>query len=173
MVSGFRRGLLVEVFSLIAFLFGLFIALEFTIPVSLALFGATGFLDVGAIVVFILLFILLVISINVAVKAVKKAIDFTLLGTLDNILGSFAGLLKTALIISIILWIFDSVGFRIVENYSSDTTVLPYIVGLGPTVFEWVSGLIPLVRDLIDSMESLSDNEDSITCLGSLYLIYA
>ena len=160
--KGYKQGLIVEVFSFIAFFLGLFLALEFTIPISMNLFESTSFFDVGAIIVFIALFILLSILIKAAAKAIKKMVDFTFLGTLDNILGSVAGLFKSAFIISVILWVFSSVGFDIVNRYVDDTMVLQYIVPLGPVVFEWASSVIPYVKDLIDTMENLPNGGDSL-----------
>jgi membrane protein required for colicin V production len=161
--KGFKNGLIVEDFSFIAFFIGLFIALEFTIPVSLSLFGASSFFDFGAVIVFIVLFILLSILIKAGAKAIKNVIDFTFLGTVDNLLGALAGVLKTAFILSIVFWVLDSVGFNVVEKYSEDTIIFQYIVGIGPTVFEWLSNLIPLVRDLIDSMEDLAKDDSVLT----------
>ena len=161
-LKGYRQGFLVSLFSFVAFFLGLFIALEFTIPVSLRLFGSTDFFDIGTIVVFIVLFIFLSLIINAGARAIKKAVDFTIFGTLDNMLGAVAGLFKSVLILSIVLWIFESVGFDILQRYSDNTVIFPYIVGIGPLVFEWLSGSMPFLRDLIDSMDNLPKEKDSV-----------
>ncbi len=166
-IRGFRNGFIVEALSFFAFFIGLFIALEFTIPVTLSLFGSSSFFDLIAIVVFILLFVLLSFLIKLGAKSMKNVVDFTLLGVVDNFFGAVAGVFKSAFIISIIFWVIESVGVDVVDRYSDDTVIFPYIVGMGPTVFEWLSGLIPLIRDLIDTMESLPANKDSVlTMLG-------
>ncbi len=161
-LKGFRNGFIVEIFSFLAFFIGLFIALEFTIPVSLALFGSSDFFEVFAVVVFVLLFILLSMVIKLGARAVKNVVDFTFFGTLDNLLGAAAGFLKSAFILSIIFWVFNSVGIDVIERYTDDTVIFPYIVGIGPTVFEWLSGLIPLIRDLMDTMDDLPGGKDSV-----------
>lgn len=154
-----------EVFSFIAFFVGLFLALELTIPVSNWLFGSTGFFEIGAILVFIVLFVLLTIAIKAAAKLVKSVIDITFFGILDNILGAVAGLFKWAFILSVVFWVFDSVGLDVISKYSADTIIFPYIVGIGPTVFELLSGLVPLIKDLIDSMENLPKKDSLLTLL--------
>ena len=161
-VKGFRQGFIVEIFSFFAFFIGLFVALEFTIPVSLYLFGSSSFFDIGAIVVFIGLFVLLSFLIKLGARAIKNIVDFTFFGTLDNTFGAIAGVLKSAFILSIILWVFDSVGFDLVDRYSHGTVIFPYIVGIGPTVFGWLSGLLPFIKDLIDTMEDLPTSKDSV-----------
>lgn len=166
-LKGFRNGFIVEIFSFFAFFIGLFIALEFTIPVTLSLFGSSSFFDLIAIVVFILLFVLLSFLIRLGARSIKNVVDFTLLGTVDNFFGAVAGIFKSAFIISIIFWVIESVGVDVVDKYSDDTVIFPYIVGIGPTVFEWLSELIPLIRDLIDTMDSLPNQKDSVlTMLG-------
>ncbi|MFK7953971.1 MAG: CvpA family protein [Ekhidna sp.] len=161
-VKGYMQGFIVEIFSFVAFFVGLFLALELTVPVSLRFFGESNYFDFVAIVVFIVLFLLLSFGIKLAAKFIKNAIDVTFFGTLDNIAGAIAGVAKWAFIISIIFWVFDSVGFAISDRYGSDSFVLPYIVGIGPKVFGWLSEALPLMKDLIDSMEGLSKKKDDL-----------
>ncbi|MEP5614351.1 MAG: CvpA family protein [Cyclobacteriaceae bacterium] len=160
--KGYQQGLVVAVVSFFAFFVGLFIALEFTIPVSLYLFGSSSFFDIGAVIVFIALFVLLSFLIKLGAKAIKNMVDFTFFGTLDNALGAIAGIFKSAFILSIIFWVFESVGFDLVMRYSDGTVIFPYIVGIGPTVFEWLSGLLPFIEDLIDMMKDLPGSKDSV-----------
>ena len=159
--KGYRQGFIVEVFSFLAFFIGLFVALKLTIPVSLSLFGESNFFSLATVIVFIMLFLVLSFGIRVLAKALKNLIDFTFFGTLDNLFGAVAGLLKWAFIISIVFWLFDSVGYDIVGRYGQDTVIFPYIIDIGPMVFHWLSSLMPFIRDLIDSMESLPQNNES------------
>lgn len=164
-IKGFQNGLIIEVFSFLAFFIGLLIALEFTIPVSIYLFGSSSFFDFGAIIVFIALFALLSFLIKIGAKSIKNVVDFTFLGSVDNILGAIAGLFKSAFILSVVFWVLDSVGINVVHRFADDTAIFPYIVGIGPTVFEWLSTLIPLIRDLIDMMDNLPNSDDSVLTL--------
>lgn len=93
--------------------------------------------------------------IKLGAKALKGAIDLTLFGSVDNLAGALAGILKWAFILSIVFWVFESVGFDLVEKHVDNTLLFPYIVGIGPTVFEWVGYILPFIQDLIDSMEQL------------------
>ncbi|MEP0986070.1 CvpA family protein [Ekhidna sp.] len=161
-VKGYTRGFIVEVFSFVAFFIGLFLALELTIPVATGLFGNSDYFEVSAVLVFIGLFILLSLAIKVGAKALKNIIDMTLFGTLDNLVGAIAGAFKWAFIISIIFWVFDSVGFDLEDRYAQDAIIFPYIVDIGPTVFEWLGQLIPFIKDLIDSLETLPKGKSSL-----------
>ena len=162
-VKGYLRGFIVELLSFLAFFIGLFLALELTIPVALNVFGETEYHDVIAVIVFIALFILLSMAIKAGAKALKKMVDVTLFGTLDNIAGAVAGVLKWAFVISIVFWVFESVGFDFEEKYANGSFIFPYIVGIGPMVFGWLSDIIPLIQDLMDGMDKMSRKETFIT----------
>lgn len=164
-VKGYMRGFVVELFSFIAFFIGLFLALELTIPISKSIFGSTSYFEIAAILVFIALFILLSLAIKAGAKALKNMIDMTIFGSVDNLAGAFAGLLKWAFILSIIFWVFESVGFDITNRYAENTIIFPYIVNIGPMVFEWLSGVMPFIQDLIDSMENLPKRKDTYITL--------
>ena len=161
-VKGYLNGFIVELFSLIAFFLGLLIALELTIPVSTRLFGDTSYFEVVSVIVFIGLFFLLSISIKMAAKALKKVVDFTFFGTVDNIIGAMAGAFKWAFIVSMLFWVFDSVGFNFVKEFKDESVIFPYIVGIGPKVFGWLSEVIPVIQDLMDSMDKWSNQSKSL-----------
>lgn len=167
-IKGYTNGFIVELFTFVAFFIGLFLALELTIPVASSFFGDSNYFEVISVVVFIMLFILLTIGIRAAAKALKKAVDLTIFGTLDNLIGAIAGLLKYAFIVSIVFWVFESVGFDLVDRYVDNTLLFPYIVGIGPTVFEWLGYILPFIQDLIDSMEELPKAKDTYVTLSML-----
>ena len=160
-LKGYMRGSIVELFSFLAFFIGILLALELTIPVTTNFFGESSYFDLVAVFVFIALFILLSLLIKMGAKTLKNAIDLTIFGTLDNMFGAIAGVFKWAFILSIIFWVFESVGFDLVERYADNTLLFPYIVNIGPKVFEWAGYVIPLFQDLIDSMENMPDKGSS------------
>ncbi|SNS50679.1 membrane protein required for colicin V production [Ekhidna lutea] len=154
-VKGYMRGFIVEILSFVAFFIGLFLALELTVPVSTSIFGDTSYFEIAAVLVFIALFVLLSLAIKAGAKALKSMVDMTIFGAVDNLVGAFAGLFKWAFILSVLFWVFESVGFDISNRYADNTIIFPYIVSIGPTVFEWLGNVLPFIRDLIDSMENL------------------
>ena len=155
------RGFIVEFFSFIAFFLGILLALELTIPVSKNFFGDSNYFEVIAVGVFAVLFILLTLAVKMGAKFLKGAIDMTIFGTLDNVAGAVAGIFKWAFLVSIIFWVFESVGFDLVESYAHNTLLFSYIGGIVPTFFEWLGYIIPFIQDLIDSMESMPDGKDT------------
>ena len=160
-VKGYTNGFIVELFSLLAFFVGLFLALELTIPVSLKFFGKSDYFDIISILVFIGLFIVLSFLIKTGARLLKKAIDITPFGILDNIVGAISGVFKMALIISVILWVCSSVGVDFQKSYANESIIFPYLVVIGPSVFEAIGHLIPIIQDLIDSMDNIPKTKDT------------
>ena len=100
---------------------------------------------------------------------IKTVIDFTFLGMLDNILGAFAGALKSAFIISMIFWLLESVGIKI--GILDDSFVFSYIYWIGPTFFEWAGKLLPFFNDLIDNLNHFGNSKTVISSIGYFYSI--
>ena len=160
--KGYSNGLIVELFSLLAFFIGLFLALELTIPVSVRFFGESNYFDIVSILVFIGLFILLSYLIKTGARLLKKAIDITPFGMLDNLAGALSGIFKVALIISVIIWVCSSVGIDFQKSFATESIFFPYLVVVGPSVFEFVGHLIPIIQDLIDSMDNIPKTKDTL-----------
>lgn len=158
-IKGYMKGLIVEIFSFLAFFLGLFLAIELTIPVANYFFDSEKYFQVITIAMFFVLFLIAVLIINLLAKIIKKAVDLTFMGFLDNILGALAGLFKWAFIISVFFWVFDSIGLRFSDEQSSQSLIYPYIETLGPATFEWLSGVLPFIQDMIDSLKNIGDKE--------------
>ncbi|WP_258102729.1 CvpA family protein [Marinoscillum sp. MHG1-6] len=162
LIKGYLKGLIVEVFSFIGFFVGLFVAIELTIPVSNHFMGDGQFAQLVSVGVFVMLFILVLLIMNLGAKILKKAIDVTFLGLFDNILGALAGMFKLAFILSVFIWVFDSLGIRLSSEMAGDSFLYPLVEMIGPTVFTWVSEIIPLIKDMMDSLENFGGNSESV-----------
>ena len=111
LVRGFMKGLFVEIASLLALILGVYGAIHFSNY-------AAGFLETKtdwsektiAITAFAITFVAIVFLITLAGKALTKIADFAALGILNKLLGGVFGGLKTALILSVILTIFDKMN---------------------------------------------------------------
>ena len=149
------NGFIVEVVSFFGFFIGLILALQFTIPVTTWLFVDSSYVDIIAIGVFVGLFVLLTLGLKLGAKMLKKMIDVTIFGTLDTLVGAITGVAKWGFLISMLAWIFDSVGFEVQKSFLNESVIFPYLVQIGPASFEWIGRLIPYVQDLIDSLDSI------------------
>ena len=152
---GFRKGLLLEIVSLVAFI--------------LALVGAFKLLDYGMevlqpyfqnweqalpIISFIFLFIAILLIVNLIGKIVKKILDMTLLGGLDNFAGAVIGLLKWAFGVSLVLWMGESIEISVSEEMAEGTYIYPIVASIAPFVVDLISAYIPFIQDVFDQLKS-------------------
>ena len=141
-LQGFRKGLLVEVASLAALVFGLWgafffadwakIYIESYISLNPAVLNAVSYL---------LVFVAIVIGISLVAKAVTKVIQLVALGFLNRILGSVFGALKVGILLSAVLVAIQRVNFLItlIDPSLIEASVLyKPLLDLGSLIFDWV-----------------------------------
>lgn len=158
-IKGFVRGFIVELFAFLAFFVGLFVAIELTIPVAHRFFSSSGYFQAFTIIVFVGLFVVAVILINLLAKIIKKALDLTFMGFFDNILGAIAGVFKWAFILSVFFWVFDSIGLRLPLDQADDSLLYPLVQAIGPGTYKWLSGILPFVNDMMDSLKNIGEKD--------------
>ena len=131
--SGYRKGLLLEAFSLIAFVAALFLStrlLDATTEWCAAWQTTRGpWLPYAA---FVLLFVSLVIGITILGRLIKRLIRPTVLGTVDCVAGALLGILKWGTLASTIIWF-----SHIPEEYTQDTILFPIIRAWVPWLLSW------------------------------------
>ena len=110
-IAGLRKGLIIEAFYLASFIVGIYGAMYFSDVVA---DWMAGFVDVGkeylAVIAFIVTFILFVVLIRFLGRLVSGLVDAISLGFLDKIGGFFFGIIKGALLTSIIIMVMNIFG---------------------------------------------------------------
>lgn len=140
LVRGFMRGLFVEIASLVALLAGLYGAIHFSN------YAAT-FLEEHFewdeqyinIVSFAITFLVIVILISLAGKALTKLANFAALGIFNKVFGGVFGAIKTALILSVLIIIYEKMTFQDEEqslpNWAEGSALYTPIRELAPSIF--------------------------------------
>jgi membrane protein required for colicin V production len=109
-ISGFRKGLIVELVSLAALILGIWGAIEFSGVTSEFL---TENLNLKTehlnIISFVVTFIVIVILVHIVGNVIDKIVETAMMGFLNKLAGMVFGVLKSALILSVILVIFDKI----------------------------------------------------------------
>jgi len=113
MFKGIKNGLFVEFASLVSLILGIYVAIKFS---YLARIMLSGFVNWNPktiqITAFIITFLLVVIGISIMAKVLTSVADFAQLGVINKLGGGFFRLLKTILVISIFLNLFEKVNFN-------------------------------------------------------------
>lgn len=111
--KGFKNGLFVELASLVSLIVGIYIALKFSSVIQEILSRFVSWnprtIQVTA---FILLFIAVVAAIYFLGKILTGIANFAQIGLVNNLGGGFFRVLKTVMIISIFLSVFEKINFN-------------------------------------------------------------
>ena len=156
LINGFRKGFFVEVASLVALVAGIYGAIHFSNYAAEFLMEKVDWNEKTVnITAFAITFIVIVLVIALAGKALTKLADFAALGMLNKFLGAIFGIVKMAVILSVILIIFDSFNQNLPFTDKEDLE--------NSTLYEPVKSLIPNFFPLILEKKSEILNETDET----------
>jgi len=153
LVRGLMKGFFVEIASLVALVAGVYGAIHFSN------YAAT-FIDENSewdektvnIVAFAVTFLIIVFVIALAGKALTKLADFAALGIVNKLLGAVFGALKVAVMLSVILNIFDSMNRAI--PFTDEETIEDSVL------YTPVKALVPMIFPAILEKKKLLEDED-------------
>jgi len=152
-ISGFKKGLIVELASLAALIFGIWGAIEFSYITSDFL---TENFDLKGnnlnIISFIITFIIIVILVHIIGNAVNKLVKTMMLGFINKLAGLAFGILRSALILSIILLIFDKID--------EDVKIISPEAKAESQLYEPIRNFAPSLFPFIDIWDESDKSDD-------------
>jgi membrane protein required for colicin V production len=108
--SGFRKGLIIEVATLVGLFLGIYAGIYLSDFVSGLLVSWFGFnSNYSSIISFTIIFLGIIILMYILAKSLEKVANLTALGVFNKIGGAFFGVLKMVFIISILIYIFNKI----------------------------------------------------------------
>ncbi|SNR77495.1 CvpA family protein [Hymenobacter mucosus] len=156
-VKGYRRGLVLEVASLVAFVLGVvggLALLSDAIPLVRdyvgEAFGLLPFLS------FALVFAAIVWGIHLLSGFLKTAIHLTPLGLLDSLGGAASGMLKWVLGMSLLLHGIGLAGLNLLApQVVAESQVLPWVQQATPLALDVVGVVLPVASTLLERLRSV------------------
>ena len=151
--KGYSRGLLLELGTILAFVLATVLSfrlMDETIILVRPYISQNSLIPFCA---FMLVFIGVLVAMFTINKILKKVLDYTLFGVVDDIAGALLGLLKWAFALSVVLWLMNQVEIVVPKEYAEGSFLYPYIVEYSPILIDWVAGMLPMAKDLIDSIK--------------------
>lgn len=153
-ISGFKKGLVAEVASLAALVLGIWGAIEFSYITSDFLVENFNVkTDHLNIISFIVTFVVIVILVHIVGNVVSKMLETVMLGFVNKLAGLVFGVLKAALILSILLVVFDKID--------KDVHILSERSKQESRVYEPIRSLAPSIFPFIDSWDINMKNRNS------------
>ena len=138
-INGFLRGLFIEVTTLVGLVLGVYGAIHFSYFLGDFLKDSVSWEEsMIQVVSFAGTFLIILISLVLLGKALTKIAETIALGFFNKIIGAIFGFLKYALILSIVLLVYDQISgsFPFVEKKKVKESVLyEPVKNLAPTIF--------------------------------------
>jgi membrane protein required for colicin V production len=137
--KGFTKGFVIEIASLAGLILGIYLASHFswfTADFLHDVFGWNG--RYVAFVSFIITFAVVLISIHLLGKVIEKVVEMVALGFFNRIAGAVFSILKTAFVLSVILFLITSIDFgqRIITPKSKTESLLfKPVASVAPFIF--------------------------------------
>jgi membrane protein required for colicin V production len=157
-IKGFRNGLVVAIFSLLAFVIGLAAALKLSTVVAGYLGSSTNISQRWLpILAFIIVFFVVVLLVRLGAKAIEGGLRTVMLGWLNKLGGIVFYFLLYFFIFSIILFYATQLHILKPETIQTSTTY-PIIYPIAPVVMSALGSVLPFFKNMFGELENFFDH---------------
>lgn len=144
--NGYRKGLLVEIVAIIAFVVAMIVGFKF-LAFGIELLSPYISRELARKLLpwlgFSIIFFPTVFMINQMGFALRRSLKYTLLGTFDSVAGAIVGLFTWVFGISVILWLFTYMGVKMPPSQTQNAFLYPYIRPIAPQVMDKAAVWVP------------------------------
>ena len=156
--KGLRKGFILGIFSLLAFIIGLAAALKLSAIVAVHLQNSTSVSNKWLPALsFLLVFIAVALLVNLGARLIKKTIDLAMLGWLDRIGGMLLYVIIYIIIFSIVLFFAEKL-FILKPEAIAKSAVYKFVSPWGPKVINNLGNIIPFFKDMFMQLESFFES---------------
>jgi membrane protein required for colicin V production len=161
--KGFRKGLIIEVVTLAAFVVGIYGAMRFS---DFTASHLQEFMEINPkhlnTVAFVLTFVILVILVNMIGRAVTKLVQAMELGFVNKMFGFVFGVAKGVLLCSIMVMVlnnFELLGL-VKPEVRRESKLFPYIEMTVPYVYQGFDLVKDYAKEVLPDKETPTDEPD-------------
>lgn len=153
-IKGYQKGLVIAVFSVVAFIIGLAAALKLSALVA-GWLGSHSGIDAKWLPVlsFAIVFFAVVLLVRLGAKFIEKTFQMALLGWVNRIGGMFFYAILYIIIFSIFLFYAEKLHFVDAAAVQSSQTY-PFVQPWGPFVIDGFGKVIPVFKDMFTELET-------------------
>ncbi len=150
-VGGYQKGFLYSLFSLLAIFLGVFGGFKL---MGMVMIKLSLRYDVDSrilpYVAFGIVFIVIVILVRLLGSWLRSSLEKSILGRADQAAGAMLGAVKAMFMLSVILWITDSIGLHLPGHWREDSRLYEFTANVAPETARWVGEFVPSLSDLFD-----------------------
>lgn len=153
-IKGFRKGLIIALFSIVAFIIGLAAALK--LSVAVAAYFERNLSMTGKWLPFIayaVVFIVVVWLVNLGAKLIEKSVEMVMLGWLNRLGGILFFALLYTMIFSIFLFYTEKIHLFNTASLAA-SKVYPYVKPWGPKVMDALGQVMPIFKNMFAQLEA-------------------
>lgn len=156
-IKGFRQGLIVALFSVIAFIIGLAAAMKLSV-VAAGYIGKTVTVSDKwlPIIAFAVVFLIVVLLVRLGAKFIQKTVELAMLGWANRLGGILLYIGIYILILSVLLFFTDQMGF-IKPETKTESVIYSYIQPWGPKIIDGLGKIIPVFKGMFEDLEDFFD----------------
>ena len=151
-VNGYKKGLLIEIIGIAAFVAALVLGFKFLglgmeliEPHTSAALVRRALPFLG----FAVIFFPTIFLINQFGYWLRRTLKMTLLGTMDSLAGFAVGIFTWTFGLSVAFWLMTSLGIKVPDHRTDDTYLYPLIVPIAPVIISKAVELLPAGHRLI------------------------
>jgi len=149
--KGISKGLILGLFSFLAFIIGLVAAVKLSAVVAASLEEHTGASKWLPALAFIIVFVLFIILVSVVGRLIKTAVKIAMLGWLDSLLGIVLYVVLYTIIFSVFLFFAQKMNLISADTIARSKTY-PYIYKWGPSLIDNIGNIIPTFKDMFNQL---------------------
>jgi membrane protein required for colicin V production len=157
-VKGLRRGLIVAVFSFVAFIAGIAAALKLSTVVADYLKDSV---NVSArwlpVLSFILVFIVVALLVRLGANLIEKTVELALLGWVNKLGGILFYCVLYIFLYSVVLFYAQQLQL-INENTIAQSVTWPWLQPMGPWVIDGLGNWVPVFKDMFTELKDFFGN---------------
>ena len=144
--NGYRKGLLVEIVAVIAFVVAMIVGFKF-LAFGIELLSPYISRELARKLLpwlgFSVIFFPTVMMINQMGFAIRRSLKYSVLGTFDSVAGATVGIFTWIFGISVILWLFSYMGVKMPAQQTETALIYPYIRPIAPKVMDKAAVWVP------------------------------
>jgi membrane protein required for colicin V production len=155
--KGFRKGLVVAVFSFLAFVIGIAAALKLSAAAAEYLGASISISERWLpVLAFVVVFIIVVLLVRLGAKLIEGALRVVLLGWLNKLGGLVFYALVYLFIFSTLL--FYAVQLHLIKPQTTEASVTyHFIQPIGPKIMDMMGAVFPFLKDTFEDLLQFFD----------------
>lgn len=156
-LHGYRRGLVVGLFSLVAVIIGLAAAMKLSIVAGEYIGKAINISDKWLPVIsFAVVFLVVVLLIRLGARAIEKTVEMVMLGWVNKIGGIIFYAAIYTIVFSVLLFYAEQMKLLQHETINK-SVVYSFVQPWGPKAINGFGSIIPIFKDMFGELEQFFD----------------